>query len=65
MRTALGIALLALLTGCAEDPFRAVYDGVKNRNEALKTPSDRAMSSPAPSYDAYRKEREQREKSSE
>lgn len=50
-----------MLAGCAQyDPARAVFEGVKNHNEALKTPTERAMSTPPPSYDAYRKEREQK-----
>ena len=51
------IALSLLLAGCAQyDPASAVYEGVRNRNEALKSPTERAMSTPLPSYDIYRKE---------
>lgn len=50
---------LWLLAGCSDyDPARAIYEGVKNRQEAIKTPNERAMSTPLPDYDSYRKARE-------
>lgn len=49
-----------LLSACSGDPYRGVYEGIKNRNDAMKTPSERAAS-PTPSYDAYKKERERQQ----
>ena len=57
MRTVLLLGLL--LTGCA-DPYQAIYEGIMNRNEAKRTPGERAFK-PAPSYDDYKKERERLE----
>lgn len=55
--------LLLLLTGlllsaCGGDPYRNLYEGIKAQNDAHRTPQERAMT-PAPGYDAYKKEREQ------
>lgn len=44
------------LSACA-DPYRNLYEGIKSQNDAHRTPQERAMT-PAPSYDAYKKERE-------
>lgn len=53
------ITLAALLAGCSQyDPARAIYEGIKSRQEVLKTPNERAMSTPLPDYDSYRKARE-------
>lgn len=49
-----------LLTACASDPYRNVYENIKHRNEAMKSPIKRVIS-PVPSYDAYKKERERHE----
>jgi hypothetical protein len=43
------------LSGCA-DPYRAMYEGVRNRNEATRSPSERAVK-PIPGYDEYQRER--------
>ncbi|KAF0206258.1 MAG: hypothetical protein FD173_261 [Gallionellaceae bacterium] len=43
-----------LLTACA-DPAHNLYEGIKAQNEAKRTPQERAMT-PAPTYDAYKKE---------
>ena len=52
------IALLGLaLMGCS-DPYRNLYEGIKNNNEAHQSPQDRARSDHPPSYDAYKKERD-------
>ncbi|MBU1213602.1 MAG: hypothetical protein KKA63_00035 [Gammaproteobacteria bacterium] len=50
------IALLALLAlaACA-DPARNLYEGIRQHNDAQRTPVERATN-PAPSYDAYKKE---------
>jgi hypothetical protein len=54
------IVVILMLTGCSQyDPARAVYEGIKTRQETLKTPNERAMSTPLPDYDSYRKAREQ------
>jgi hypothetical protein len=55
------VLLAALsLTACA-DPARNLYDGIRNNNDAKKTPSERAMT-PTPTYDEYKKEREAKPK---
>ena len=46
-----------LLVACTGDPYRNVYEGIKNNNDAKKTPTERATS-PTPSYEQYKKERE-------
>lgn len=46
-----------LLTACAEDPYRNLYEGIKGNNEAKRTPDERAAS-PLPDFDSYKKERE-------
>ncbi len=52
------IALLGLaMIGCS-DPYRNLYEGIKDNNEAHQSPQDRARSLPSPSYDAYKKERD-------
>jgi hypothetical protein len=45
------------LSACANDPYQGLYEGIKSQNESKKTPQERQMN-PAPSYDAYKKERE-------
>ncbi len=50
--------IVLLLSGCGDDPYRSFYDGIKNRNDATKTPTERARS-PTPSYDEFKKERDQ------
>lgn len=53
------LVLLALtsLTACGGDPYQRLYEGIKSQNEAKRTPQEKAMT-PAPSYDAYKKERD-------
>ena len=57
MRYLIAILAALALTAC-ENPARNLYEGIKASNDAKRTPNERAMT-PAPSYDAYRKEREQ------
>ncbi|GAB1232774.1 hypothetical protein UT4_12400 [Ferrigenium sp. UT4] len=52
MKPIWGIFLL-LLAGCA-DPARNLYEGIKQSNDAKRTPMERATQ-PTPGYDAYRK----------
>ena len=49
------LACLAM-AGC-DDPARNLYEGIRNNNEAHRTPEQREMQ-PAPSYDEYKKERD-------
>ncbi|GAB1234886.1 hypothetical protein [Ferrigenium sp. UT5] len=42
-----------LLTACA-NPARNLYEGIKQSNDAKRTPMERATQ-PTPDYDAYRK----------
>jgi len=60
MKRSLLILVALWLTACANDPYRNLYEGVRNNNEAKRTPSERAAK-PTPSYDAYKKEREKQE----
>ena len=53
-----GVLVCLAFAACTSDPFQGIYEAIKNRNEALKTPAERATSPPTPSYDAYKKERE-------
>lgn len=56
--TLISIALASLaLTACSGDPYRGLYEGIKAQNDANRSPQERAIT-PAPSYDAYKKERE-------
>ena len=56
------LALLATLplAACMDDPYRSLYDGIRNRNELKKTPIERA-NYPSPSYDEYKRERDKQE----
>lgn len=47
------LSVLLLLAGCA-DPARNLYEGIKQGNDAKRTPQERATQ-PAPDYDSYRK----------
>ncbi len=58
-RTILIFATALSLAACGSDPFRDIYEGIKSRNDAQRTPTERAVS-PTPTYDEYRKEREQK-----
>ena len=60
MRTGLCLATIIVLTGCAQNPYRAVYEGIRNQQEALKSPSERTLSPPLPSYDSYHNELERK-----
>jgi DNA-binding SARP family transcriptional activator len=51
-----GLLALLMLAGCA-DPARNLYEGIQSQRDAARTPMERAME-PAPTYDAYRKERD-------
>jgi len=51
------LVLAALLLSACADPTHNLYEGIKASNDAKRTPQERAMD-PAPSYDAYKKERE-------
>lgn len=57
-RTLLLLAALTL-SACA-DPARNLYEGIKSSNDAKRSPNERAVS-PAPNYDEYKKECEQRQ----
>lgn len=57
MRYLFAILTTLALTACA-DADRNLYDGIKANNEAKRSPNERAMT-PAPTYDEYKKEREQ------
>lgn len=50
------LSALLILAGCA-DPAHNLYEGIKQSNDAKRTPMERATQ-PAPDYDQYRKERD-------
>ena len=54
------ILIILLLTACGSDFYQGLYEGVKSVNDAKRTPAARAIS-PTPSYDTYKKEREQKQ----
>lgn len=56
MKRILFLMFVLLLTACGEDPYRNLYEGIKSNNDAKRTPTERATT-PAPSYDEYKKER--------
>ena len=47
-----------LLAGCSNNVNRAFYEGFKSQNDGYKTPNEKTTSPPAPSYDVYKKERD-------
>lgn len=51
------LLLAGLCVSACSDPYRNLYEGIKANNDAKRSPQERAMS-PAPSYDAYKKERD-------
>ncbi len=54
--------LTLTLSGCTSDPYQGIYEGIKSRNESMMTPNERVMTTPAPGYDSYKKERDQLQK---
>lgn len=54
----LALAVCAwLLAACTSDPYQGLYEGIKGNNDAKRTPAERATT-PSPSYDTYKKERD-------
>jgi len=51
------LVILLLVSGCKGDPYRRVYETIKNRDDGFKTPAERALS-PTPNYGTYRTERD-------
>ncbi len=58
MKCILYLLIAFLLAACSSDLYRRIYEGIVSNNDAKKTPIERAAS-PAPSYDKYKKEREE------
>ncbi|MDO8312976.1 MAG: hypothetical protein Q7T25_13665 [Sideroxyarcus sp.] len=54
------IFMSLLLAACSSDFYQGLYEGVKSVNDAKRTPAERAIS-PIPSYNTYKKEREQKQ----
>lgn len=52
-------ALLGALTACSDDPYRDMYEGIRQQRDAEHAPRERAMK-PSPSYDKYKREREEK-----
>jgi len=50
-----GFLLFSGLSACTS--YQAIYEGIKNNNDAQRTPNERATN-PSPSYDQYKKERQ-------
>ncbi len=55
-----GLVVARVLVGCS-DPNRNLYQGIQMRNEMGKTPQERENSPRQPSYDQYKKERDQQD----
>ena len=56
------VMIIALVFACGCSTDRAtqnVYEGIQNRNEALKTPQEKASEPPPQSYPDYERERKQ------
>ncbi len=51
------LTLIFMLSACSDVWHQRLYEGIRMRNDGLKTPEERAMS-PSPSYGTYKKERE-------
>lgn len=60
IKNSIAILMVITLAGCGNDPYRGMYDAVKSRNESTRTPTERSVT-PTPSYDQYKKEREQQQ----
>jgi hypothetical protein len=55
---AIGASLAGLLGGCTtQEAARNVYEGTRNRNEALKSRPEEDSSPRTPSYEEYERER--------
>ncbi len=53
------LIVLLLVSACSNEHLaRNVYDGVQNRDQALKTSQEQNSAARAPSYPEYEKERE-------
>jgi hypothetical protein len=52
------LVFLLLLSGCGNDPYRRVYETIRNRDDGFKSSAERALS-PTPNYGTYKREREQ------
>jgi hypothetical protein len=52
------LSVFLLISGCASDPYRRVYETIRNREDGFKSPAERAMT-PTPNYGTYRNERDQ------
>lgn len=59
-RTHWYLLAIVMLTGCTANPYRAIYEGIKQQQEVVKSPRERTLSTPLPSYDAYRDELERK-----
>ena len=54
---AITLLLIPLVAACGADPYKRVYENIKNREDNFKSPGERALT-PTPNYEIYRKERE-------
>ena len=52
MKLTLFLLTVLLLTACGDDPYRNLYNGIRDSNDAKRSPNERAVA-PAPSYDNY------------
>ena len=49
------IFIVSAMPACTSS--QAIYEGIKNNNDAQRSPNERAIN-PAPSYEQYKRERE-------
>lgn len=57
MKNFVKIIFALLLSGCANDPYRRVYETINNRENGFKSPAERSLSF-TPNYGTYKRERE-------
>ncbi len=59
MKKVLILAIAFALAACSSDMYGSMYEGIKSRVDSMRTPMEREVS-PTPSYDTYKKEREEK-----
>ena len=59
MKRLLLLLAALLLTACGSNPFKDMYESIMHQIDSKRTPMER-QAAPAPSYDQYKKEREQK-----
>lgn len=58
MKRLLFLLTALLLSACSSNPFKDMYESIMHQIDVKRTPMER-QAAPTPSYDQYKKEREQ------